>query len=249
MSPKTKVERVTEKMRSYRASVDRSCRGGGALVFLWTIFLLASMASLPCDASYIVTVKPKTEECFGISSPLGPSTLFGNFDLIDDNLTPGPMSVVILDASNDRNMYRSARNIREGMFKLQLNKDQKVNICVRNGVEEIHKNRHKQNSKRHDGFDRTVGLQFDLDQRDENLELRNQNSKLIGAATSLARELGNLQDHHDYMRAREAKHRSTVEGTFSQLLGWALLEGAVVVLVAGGQILYFQRFLERRHYM
>lgn len=69
------------------------------------------------------------------------------------------------------------------------------------------------------------------------------------AVTDLTRALGNLVHHHTYMRVREGKHREVIESTFGQLMWWVILEGVLVVGIAGAQILYFRNFLERRRYM
>ena len=71
----------------------------------------------------------------------------------------------------------------------------------------------------------------------------------MSATQGLFRELGRLRDHYTYMRAREALHRETVEETFSRLMSWSILEGAAVITVALGQIVYFRRFLEQRRYI
>ena len=100
----------------------------------------------------------------------------------------------------------------------------------------------------HDGLDRSIGIDFRVDERDIQAELRTTNDKLRNHAVELTRSLGNLVNHNDYMRAREANHRSIAEKTFSKLLLWAILEGVVVILVAGAQIMYLRRFIEVRRY-
>lgn len=168
--------------------------------------------------------------------------------MLDDSKSAKPLSVVIFDSAKNRILYRSISGAREGNFKVKLSLGQRVNVCVQNGLKSISK-RKTPISKSHDDLERVVGLKFSFEKQNDLVELHNQNAKVVSAALSLNRELGKLQDHHGYMKVREAVHRETVEHTFSRLLGWTLLEGGTVVAVAVGQIMYFRRFLEQRRYI
>lgn len=203
-----------------------------------------------CNAAYIVNIPPKDEECFFVSSPKVAGTFFGNYDLLDDSSSRSAdaVSVVILDAKNQRILYRSRRGSNEGNFKVEVTSGQKLNICLQNGIWNAGKRKAVQ-TRPHDGQDRTVGVQFSFEEKNPHVELNSQNGKLVRATRDLFRELGRLKDHYGYMRAREAKHRETVEGTFSQLMNWTCLQGLAVISVAAGQILYFRRFLEQRRYI
>jgi hypothetical protein len=213
-----------------------------------TFQLLLLFFASCCQAAYIVTVPAKDEECFLVSTPKSPGTLFGNFDHLDSGLKSDPISVVLIDTGNDRILHRSRRGTSEGNFKINLAVGQRAKLCIQNGLWTTGRRTTPQ-TKPHDGKDRTVGLQFTVELRDANVELVTQNMKNVESALGLTRELEKLRNHHDYMRVREAMHRETVERTFSQLLKWSLLEGFMVVLVAAAQIMYFRRFLERRRYM
>ena len=202
-----------------------------------------------CHAAYILNVPAKDEECLYVSAPKNAGTFFGNYDFLDDSSKAiDVVSVVIMDANNHRILHRSRRGSNEGNFKVEVNPGQKLHMCVQNGIWSAGKRKTPQN-RPHDGQERTVGLTFSFEPKNPAEELLNQNGRLVAATRGLIRELGRLKDHYTYMRAREAMHRETVEGTFSRLMNWTLLEGATVVSVAFGQIMYLRRFFEQRRYI
>ena len=209
---------------------------------LWTV----------AQAAYITSVAPKDEECFYIPAPLDNTrggTLHGNFDLLDDGVSPDPLSVVVLDIQDENVLFRSRRRAREGIFKINLKPEQWVNLCIQNGIVTAGRGRKTTSERKHDGLDRTVGFEYSVEPKDENQELITQSDRITKASRDLAREIRNLYNHHTYMRTREAKHREVVEQTFSQLMVWIILEVCAVILIAAGQIMYFRRFLERRRYI
>jgi hypothetical protein len=171
--------------------------------------------------------------------------------MLDDGLSSDPLSLIIMDASNERILWRSRRGAKEGNFKVDLNENQKASFCLQNGLLTTGRGKKKQptNKPHPDGLERTVGFQFVVEPRSVVTEVFSQNSKLVKAATGLNRELMSLMSHHEYMRSREGTHRELVERIFSQLLVWAILESLAVIAVAAGQIIYFRRFLETRRYM
>eukprot|EP00934_Nitzschia_sp_Nitz4_P004129 Nitzschia sp. Nitz4//scaffold6_size259037//173770//174444//NITZ4_001094-RA/size259037-processed-gene-0.83-mRNA-1//-1//CDS//3329556953//4119//frame0 len=212
--------------------------------------MLILLLGLACNqAAYIVSIPPHDEECYFVAPPRKTGTLFGNYEMLDDELSPKAFTVMVYDpAKKNRVLHRSVTGKREGSFKIKLLEGQKVNVCLQNGLRTTGRGK-KAETKGHDGEPRTAGLKVSFEEQNELEELHNQNSKVSDAAVGLAKELEKLQDHHQYMKTREAIHRETVEGTFSRLMSWTLLEGFTVVTVAVGQILYFRRFLERRRYV
>lgn len=202
------------------------------------------------DAAYVTSVKAKDEECYAIHSPGNAGgILYGNFDLLDDNLSSEPVSVVIIDAKEEHVLFRSRRKSSEGVFRVHLKTDQKVNLCLQNGLVTAGRGRKSPSAKAHDGQDRLIGFTYIIEPKDEKAEIHAQQGKNIRAAGELTRALGNLINHHQFMRTREGKHREVVENTFSQLMWWLILEALIVIAIAGGQILYFRNFLERRRYL
>jgi len=202
------------------------------------------------DAAYIVSIPEKQEECFVIASPgAAGGTLFGNFDYLNDEISAEPLSVVIIDNKEEHVLFRSRRRATEGAFRINLKPDQKVNLCLQNGIVTAGRGRKTPSARKHDGEIRVVGFEFTVDVKDENAEAHSQHQRNEKSAYELKRALSNLINHHQYMRTREGKHREVVETTFSQLMWWAVAEGISVVVIAGLQILYLRNFLERRRYM
>ncbi|CAJ1938872.1 unnamed protein product [Cylindrotheca closterium] len=218
-------------------------------LMLWTSIIAGCLLIQQCEASYVVKVEPYDEQCFYIA-PSTHSTIYGDFEMLEDGLSPKPISVLVTDAQDSRTLYRSRTNVRKGSFKVEANPREKIYICVQNGlVAAGNKNIQRKGKTKSDGLPRLVGLDISVEERDLHDEIHQTHSKILSKAVMLSKELTKLKNHHEYMRAREAKHRETVEHTFSKLLGWALAQASGVILIAVGQILYLKRFLERRRYM
>ena len=222
------------------------------------------------EAAYIVKVTPRNEECFHIlSSHEYFGTLYGNFELLDDETLkaaqtttrPYPhhdsVSLIVLDSENQRTLFRSRRGRPNGSFTVSLKPQQRIQVCIQNGVWSAagggggakSYGRHKIMNGDGGGKTHTVGFHVSFEATDPLVELHTANKELLTSTQTLHRELIRLQDHYSFMRAKEATHRETVEQTFSRLMAWVLLQGFVVIVVAGGQIMYFRRFLERRRYI
>jgi hypothetical protein len=225
-----------------------SIRSAAFLAFC-TILLCISVPFVQSDTAYITTIPAYDEECFVIGSPAAGGTLEGNFDHLDDELSPEPLSIVIIDTKEERVMYRSRRRGTSGVFKVDLKPDQKISLCLQNGIITAGRGQKSKSARTHDGEDRVIGFEYTVTPKDENQEAHSQNERNTKAAFELQRGLGNLINHHQYMRMREGKHREIVEKTFNHLLCWVVLEGVTVLGIAGAQIIYFRNFLERRRYM
>jgi len=170
----------------------------------------------------------------------------GNFDCLDDNLSPDPVSIVLYD-SKFTTVWQSKAGASEGIFShLGSGRHQ---LCISNGImdgDDIY--------EMYDGNDRTVGfsvrvvtLQRGVEEEegpdDENT------SRLIEMSNSLLSWLSSMMDHQDYMRNREAVHKDLTEATFHRVVRWTLLEAFVLVLVSGGQVIYLRKFFEQRRYL
>lgn len=202
------------------------------------------------DAGYVVTLEAFGEECFVIASPgAAGGTLYGDYDYLNDNLTAEPLSVVILDSKQEHVLYRSRRRATEGKFRITLKPEQKVNLCLQNGIITAGRGKKSVSNRNHDGDNRVVAFSYSVDAKDENAEIHSQNERNKRVADQLLQGLNNLRFHHTSMRTRETMHRAVVESTFSQLMWWLILEAITVIAIAGLQILYFKNFLERRRYM
>jgi len=218
-------------------------------LMLWVSVIASFLFIQECEASYIVKVQPYDEQCY-LVSPSTHSTIYGDFEMLDDDLSANPLSVLVTDVHYSRTLFRSRTYARKGSFKIDADPREKIYICIQNGlITAGDKTVQRQGRKKSDGMPRTVGLDFSVVERDIHDEIHKSHSKILSKAVMLSRELTRLQNHHEYMRAREAKHRDVVEYTFSKLLGWALVQASGVIIIAVGQIFYLRRFLERRRYM
>eukprot|EP00536_Pseudo-nitzschia_multiseries_P008277 jgi/Psemu1/305626/fgenesh1_kg.209_\ len=222
----------------------------GRTAFFAMMFCIVIQFAQIVDAAYVVSIPAKDEHCFLIASPgAAGGTLNGNFDHLDDSLSSEPLNVVIVDAKEEHVLFRSRRRATEGNFRVNLKPDQRVNLCLQNGLVTVGRGRTGPSARSHDGLPRTVGFQYTVEAKDENQEIHTQNERNVKAARDLFRSINDLINHHQYMRIREGTHRQVVETTFSNLMWWVILEAVFVVAIAGGQIMYFRNFLERRRYM
>lgn len=226
---------------------------GRRLLAFFTVVSLCLTTRIPhfgADAAYIVDVPAHDEECFLLASPgLAGGTLHGNFDHLSDDKSNEPVSVVILDAEKETVLFRSRRRASEGIFRITLKPEQRVNLCMQNGLITAGRGKRSKSTRKHDGEPRVIGFEYSVEAIDENQKVHSQNEKNEKAAKELNRGLLNLVNHHQYMRVREGEHREVVESTFSQLMWWVIFEGIIVIAIAAIQILYFRNFLERRRYM
>ena len=221
-----------------------------ALFALVSLCLTTRIPHFGADAAYVVTIPAHDEECFLLASPgVAGGTLYGNFDHLSDKLSNEPVSVVILDADKETVLFRSRRRAAEGIFRITLKPEQRVNLCLQNGLITAGRGKRSKSTRKHDGEPRVIGFEYSVEVIDENKQVHTQNEKNERAAKELHRGLLNLINHHQYMRIREGAHREVVESTFSSLMWWVVLEGIVVIAIAAIQILYFKNFLERRRYM
>ena len=227
-------------------------------LFLSVILVLT--LSFCCQAAYVFKVDPSDEECFSVASVKG-GVIYGDWEMLDYDLSPNPLSIVITNAEATKRKHKSRRGVREGSFKVEVDTKELVYICIENGIVISNSNGDEQENNggtkykgqnpkyQSDDLPRTVGLDFIVEEKDFNAELHQDYSGILTMATGLTRELGKLRSHHEYMRSREAKHRDIVERTYTKLLLWVFLQCAGVLGMAVAQVMYLRRFLERRRYI
>ena len=69
---------------------------------------------------------------------------------------------------------------------------------------------------------------------------------LHSSSLTLLENLRTLVDHQSYMRQREAAHRDLAELTNSRIQFYSFVELVALVLVSGAQIMFLQRFFEKK---
>jgi p24 family protein beta-1 len=191
------------------------------------LFLLPSLS----QASFILQVATDDELCFVVRVPPN-SLLSGNFDVLDDNLSPDPVTVKLLD--HDYNvLYASRKGVSEDIFRVVA--EGRLNLCVQNGL--THASRDK--------LDRSVGVSLQVSP----LFLSNSTNSLLGAAQMFHNKVWDLQTHHDYMRNREAAHRQVTEQTFTYVVWWTIAEFVALVVIALAQVWVLRMFFERKRYI
>merc|ERR1719223_2524305 len=80
--------------------------------------LLLLMTSPFANASFSIVVPSGEEECFIVRTPGdGMAYISGNFDCLDDNLRPDPVSVILYDERMNV-MWKSPRHVPEDTFSL-----------------------------------------------------------------------------------------------------------------------------------
>eukprot|EP00543_Licmophora_paradoxa_P008981 CAMPEP_0202442812 /NCGR_PEP_ID=MMETSP1360-20130828/2178_1 /ASSEMBLY_ACC=CAM_ASM_000848 /TAXON_ID=515479 /ORGANISM="Licmophora paradoxa, Strain CCMP2313" /LENGTH=210 /DNA_ID=CAMNT_0049058273 /DNA_START=16 /DNA_END=648 /DNA_ORIENTATION=+ len=193
--------------------------------------LLSFLILLPYTlAGFVIDVPHQDESCFFIRIEKE-STVDVNFDLLNDDLSPDPLRVVLLDNKMDT-LYKTRQSLREGRFEI-TSRPGRLSLCVQNGID--HGSR--------DRADRTVGLDVRV------VGVPDPTQHLLKSVTGVQTKLWNLKNHHDYMRTREAHHRSLTEDTFTQIGRWTILEAASAIVVSILQVWYMRRFFETRRYV
>ena len=197
--------------------------------------LLLLLITQLLNASFVLQVGTDDEQCFVIRAPPN-SLISGNFDVLEDNLSPDPVSVKILEGSNMNTLYVSERGVSEDLFRVQVRDGGRLYVCVQNGIDH----------ESEDELDRKVGIDIrvsSLPKEDSATQ------RLLNAAEQLSYKILDLQNHQDYMRNREAAHRQVTEETFTYVVRWSLLEFAVLLGVAVAQIIALRVFFERKRYI
>ena len=246
------------------------------LIFALSLLILV----LPASASYSVVVNDGTEECFVTRTPKegGRYIVSGNYDLLDDGVPSGPLSVALYNHKM-KSVYQSRFGRSEDTFSVVSTAGERFMLCIKNGFG-LHKGRLARSDGEmddddetggRDGLDRTVGWALRLRSVDAHAQwMREKDGKTAGDAGNSNKEksesekkveallelggdlidaLENMADHQSYLREREAAHRALAEETFSAVLFWTVVEALVLASVAGAQIFYLRRFIEKRRYL
>jgi hypothetical protein len=174
-------------------------------------------------------------------------TRSGDFDCLDDELSPDPIGVILYDEKMAP-VWRSESGSSEGSFSVRGSG--KFELCVQNGsLGSDDYYAAKDGNSREVGFAVRVipplrGLEDDRVGPDDRLTFN-----LLEMSARLHRGLQTMSDHQEYMRERENRHTTLADTTFHRVVQWTVLEAAVLVLIACGQVLYLKRFFEQTRYL
>lgn len=173
--------------------------------------------------------------------------LSGNFECLDDEISPDPIGVTLYD-SKQTPIWRSQPKASEGTFS--VTGSGKFELCIQNG---------RQGSDDYvankDGTDRQIGFAIRVippPSRGEDGEAGPDNrltSHLMELSEKLMEGLHTMNDHQEYMRERENRHLLVADTTLSRIVQWTVLEAIVLILISCGQVLYLKKFFEQRRYL
>jgi len=193
-------------------------------------------------ASISIELDDGEHQCFKILAPKNiTSVISGNYDMIDDHLSPHPVHVEIYSYENQGFIYESPYEEGKGFYSITGKGKHK--LCVYNGWEGVE-------SDTRDGEDRIIGLTV----RVRSLEHRESSgneaiSSSLDFSSRLHDKLLGFLDHMEYLKAREYKHRELTESTFTLLWRWTLVEAFVLVGVAFIQIFCLRNFFETKRFL
>ncbi len=173
----------------------------------------------------------------------------GNFDVLDDNLSPDPIGVSLYNEQKTP-IWQSKSGTSEGTFTIHNARSGKYEFCIQNGNLGSDDTYAKQ-----DGFPREVGfairvvppargLDGEIFGPDDQLT-----ANLLTMSSKLLTGLHTMSDHQEYMRERENKHRILAGLTFHTVMQWTILEAIILILIAFAQVLYLKNFFEQRRYL
>jgi len=205
---------------------------------LLIVFFIAVTAPF-VNASITLDIEAGQKKCFGTYARVE-SVISGNFDLLDDELDPDPFSVVFYGPRGNT-IWASDHGATEGSFS--HTGTGRFELCFENGTS---------GGDDMDHDDRSVGFAIRLvpinvhDPKAKDGPDDSMTTKLLTASSNLQIDLEALSDHQSYMRMREKDHRELSEKTFARVVRWTMLEALVLLIVAGGQVMYLRKFFERK---
>ena len=215
-----------------------------SLLLLLTILEIAQSA-------WTLDIAPYEEACFVIRNSGNSNRLLtGNYEMLNAELSAEPLLVYIMEV--ERVVWHSKANTPSDSFHAQLKPNLKYWLCLQNSS---HGPLAKGNEPDHmDELERKVGFNYRIqkdptqapklgeDWNDEKTE------EWMEVAREVSEDLHDYYDHFDYVKKREADHRSLVEKTFSDILLWTLVEASIVVMSALGQVFFYRRYLEKQQH-
>jgi emp24/gp25L/p24 family/GOLD len=228
-------------------------------MFLRYCCLLGLLFPQRLQAAWTLTIPPYEEECFLLKTPSSMKTtnlLVGDYEMIDDGgtgVSAEPLLVYVMEAGKDEKiLWRSKPADASGSFRVPITGVSRGYwMCLQNSN---HAPDNHQDEKEHpDHVTRMIGFNFRVESIHEKpaplVFTDQQQDEWKEKSGAVEQEMRTLVNHHDYMRMREANHRSVVESTFASTLLWTMLELGLAILVAAGQVMYFRRFLERKAFL
>jgi len=200
------------------------------------VFLVTTLIH-PATGSVQFEIDSGKKICFGTYA-LVKSVITSNFDLLDDEGSPESFSAHFSDPAG-KVVWSSDYGASEGNFRWEG--EGRYELCFDN----------KDTTDDGVGGDYHVGFALRTvpivqDPAGAAGEKNSMTSQLISSMSQLLDQLEDISDHQTYMRARESTHRELSENIFARVFRWTLLEGIVLLFVAGGQVMYLRKFFEKK---
>lgn len=179
--------------------------------------------------------------------------LSGNYELLDQRLSAEPVVVYVME--NDKVVWHSKENTPYDRFHVPLETNKRYWICLQNSshgpLAEGEEGEHPDDEARVLGFSYRVHSKTRLAPAAAAAEAQpdfdeEKFNSWVEKAEDLADDLSDFKDHFEYIKRREADHRSLVEATFDACLTWTIVEVGIVVTMAVGQVIFYRRFLEKK---
>lgn len=190
-----------------------------------TLFLLVSRSL----ASLVIDVEGDNRQCFATYVE-APSIVSGNFDVI---LAESDRFRVQFYGPDGTKIYSSDDGDTEGSFS--ATGIGRFELCFENDHDQ----------EENVGFSLRI---FPIAEAAKEGEppVDPTTKRLEETSRTLLGYLDALADHQSAARTRETRSRNLAENIFSRVVRWTLLEAAVLVAVAGGQVAYLHRFFDKR---
>ena len=180
-------------------------------------------------------------ESIHTNTHFNPNSYSGNFDVLDDELTPQPVQARV--ENSEKVLWHSMEGDFEGTFEVPA-RDVVHRFCIENGKHLVS-----------DGYDRTVGWALRVRPRpraldeDEEGPDNERAMEMVDYASELQEEWETLLDHYGFLRTREVQHKILTDQILARVMRWTVLEGGLVALIALGQVLYLRKFMETRRFL
>lgn len=227
-------------------------QGGSSIIFLATLTAqLALLLQCPSstNASFIMKLESGQEECFSLRVPgKTPSYITGDFEWLDDDLSPDPTFVILQDEDMEP-VYESPDGASEGTFTYLGTGT--YHLCLSNGAiggDDI--------APDSDGETRHVGFNFrvrpqppEMGGGDQQGADDEKTARILKVTGELMDGIQFLEDHHSNWRAREAAHKKVSLAIHKRVLMWTLAEAFVLIVISCGQVIYLRKFFERKRYL
>eukprot|EP00535_Pseudo-nitzschia_heimii_P004031 CAMPEP_0197183298 /NCGR_PEP_ID=MMETSP1423-20130617/7740_1 /TAXON_ID=476441 /ORGANISM="Pseudo-nitzschia heimii, Strain UNC1101" /LENGTH=238 /DNA_ID=CAMNT_0042633863 /DNA_START=81 /DNA_END=797 /DNA_ORIENTATION=- len=236
--------------KASKQSRERRPASGNRLVPLMrSILLVAGLASLRvANASYAISIDPKSEECFVYVTPSdvsSTSTITGSFEVLHDDVDSYELAVKIADLKSGESLYEVPLGTQEGDFKLEnLKASSRFSICFQN---------HASDNDDDNEFDVGFNVRFHKPARTlddgESGPDGERASQLAEKASEIHQDWDILEDHFDFLRNREGIHYQMNDKIMKRLSNWTYVEAALVIFMAVGQVMYWKKFFEKRRYL